>query len=126
MAAVDAVESVDPDKLVAEHRQLGERLRVWLAVLRVAGQVQGRVKADAAIELAIDTQLGDFRILRMIGCGGMTIVFEAGQVSLRRRMALKVQPFAAALDLQQLRRFQIEAQTTAPRPAEPGLASPSA
>lgn len=49
----------------------------------------------------------------MIGRGGMGIVFEAEQVSLKRRVALKVLPFAAALDPQQLRRFQIEAQAAA-------------
>ena len=43
----------------------------------------------------------------------MGIVFEAEQVSLRRRVALKVLPFAAAFDPQQLRRFQIEAQAAA-------------
>ena len=43
----------------------------------------------------------------------MGIVFEAEQVSLRRKVALKVLPFAAALDPQQLRRFQIEAQAAA-------------
>ena len=79
----------------------------------MASQVEARADADAAIEPAVDTRLGDFRILRMIGRGGMGIVFEAEQVSLRRRVALKVLPFAAALDPQQLRRFQIEAQAAA-------------
>ena len=70
--------------------------------------------ADAAIEAGChDTRLGDFRIIRTIGRGGMGIVFEAEQVSLRRRVALKVLPFAAALDPHALRRFQIEAQAAA-------------
>jgi eukaryotic-like serine/threonine-protein kinase len=43
----------------------------------------------------------------------MGVVFEAEQLSLRRRVALKVLPLAAALDPQQLRRFQIEAQAAA-------------
>ena len=65
------------------------------------------------IESAVGTRLGDYRIVRMIGRGGMGIVYEAEQVSLRRRVALKVLPFAAALDPQQLQRFQIEAQAAA-------------
>jgi serine/threonine protein kinase/predicted Zn-dependent protease len=57
--------------------------------------------------------LGDFRILRKIGRGGMGIVYEAEQISLARRVALKVLPFTAVLDSRQLRRFQAEAQAAA-------------
>ncbi|HZW31532.1 MAG TPA: hypothetical protein VFF52_12545 [Isosphaeraceae bacterium] len=113
LAAVEAAETVDPEELAARHPAIADRLRACLSVLRVASQVEGRADADAAIEPAIDTRLGDFRLLRLIGRGGMEIVFEAEQVSLRRRVALKVLPFAAALDPQQLRRFQIEAQAAA-------------
>jgi serine/threonine protein kinase len=58
-------------------------------------------------------ELGDFRLLREVGRGGMGIVYEAEQASLRRKVALKVLPLAAALDSKQLRRFQIEAQAAA-------------
>jgi serine/threonine protein kinase len=54
-------------------------------------------------------QLGDFRLLREVGRGGMGVVYEAEQISLRRRVALKVLPFAAAIDPRQLQRFQNEA-----------------
>jgi serine/threonine protein kinase len=54
--------------------------------------------------------LGDFRIVREIGRGGMGVVYEAEQLSLGRRVALKVLPFAAALDPRQLQRFKNEAQ----------------
>jgi serine/threonine protein kinase len=58
-------------------------------------------------------QLGDFRLLREIGRGGMGIVYEAEQLSLRRRVALKVLPFAAAIDPRQLQRFNNEAMAAA-------------
>ncbi len=58
-------------------------------------------------------QLGDFRLLREVGRGGMGVVYEAEQISLRRRVALKVLPFAAAIDARQLQRFKNEALAAA-------------
>jgi WD40 repeat protein/serine/threonine protein kinase len=57
--------------------------------------------------------LGDFRIVREIGRGGMGVVYEAEQISLGRRVALKVLPFASTLDSKQLQRFKNEAQAAA-------------
>jgi serine/threonine protein kinase/Flp pilus assembly protein TadD len=57
--------------------------------------------------------LGDFRIIREIGRGGMGIVYEAQQISLGRRVALKVLPFAATMDPRQLQRFKNEAHAAA-------------
>jgi len=57
--------------------------------------------------------LGDFQIVREIGRGGMGVVYEAVQLSLGRRVALKVLPFAAALDIKQLQRFKTEAYAAA-------------
>jgi eukaryotic-like serine/threonine-protein kinase len=57
--------------------------------------------------------LGDFRLIREVARGGMGVVYEAEQISLVRRVALKVLPFAGAIDPKQLHRFQNEAQAAA-------------
>jgi serine/threonine protein kinase len=57
--------------------------------------------------------LGEFRLLREIGRGGMGVVYEAEQISLGRQVALKVLPMPSGLDSKQLARFQIEAQVAA-------------
>ena len=58
-------------------------------------------------------QLGDYRILREIGRGGMGIVYEAEQVSLGRHVALKVLPQLLQPDLKQRQRFEREARSAA-------------
>jgi serine/threonine protein kinase len=73
----------------------------------------GPAPAPPVGDLGADKTLGDFRIIREIGRGGMGIVYEADQVSLGRRVALKVLPFAATLDPRQLQRFKMEAQAAA-------------
>ena len=57
--------------------------------------------------------IGDFQILHEIGRGGMGIVYEAIQLSLGRRIALKVLPFASSLDAKHLQRFKNEAHAAA-------------
>jgi serine/threonine protein kinase len=69
--------------------------------------------ARLADEAIVAGRLGDFRILRPIGRGGMGVVYEAEQISLDRRVALKVLPFAATLDDNQRQRFEHEAKTAA-------------
>ncbi len=65
-------------------------------------------KREAAQPFGHD--LSDFRILREIGRGGMGVVYGAEQLSLGRRVALKVLPLAATLTPQQLERFKNEAR----------------
>jgi tRNA A-37 threonylcarbamoyl transferase component Bud32/outer membrane protein assembly factor BamB len=58
-------------------------------------------------------QLGQFRLVRELGRGGMGTVYEAEDLSLGRRVALKVLRFGALADAASVERFQREAATVA-------------
>ncbi len=110
----------DRDALLAEHPEIQSDLNACLASLdlihQATAEVAGQINADDALPDGQQTPtstLGDFRILREIGRGGMGVVYEAEQISLQRRVALKVLPFAAMLDRQQLQRFHNEARAAA-------------
>jgi serine/threonine protein kinase/Tfp pilus assembly protein PilF len=64
-------------------------------------------------EIAPPSRLGEYRIIREIGRGGMGIVYEAEQESLGRRVALKVMPPGALGNARQVERFRREARAVA-------------
>jgi eukaryotic-like serine/threonine-protein kinase len=59
----------------------------------------------------IRERIGEYRLIREIGRGGMGIVYEAEQESLGRRVALKVLPGGAWADDRPMQRFLREAKT---------------
>jgi serine/threonine protein kinase/Flp pilus assembly protein TadD len=84
-----------------------------LQLIRLSGPSLEATGPPAAADALAPGVLGDFRIRGEVGRGGMGVVYEAEQLSLGRRVALKVLPFAAALDARQLQRFKNEAQAAA-------------
>jgi serine/threonine-protein kinase len=58
-------------------------------------------------------QIGDYRVLRRLGRGGMAEVYLAEQGSLRRQVALKVLKVGLSNDESYVRRFHKEAQAAA-------------
>ena len=59
------------------------------------------------------SQFGDFHIIREIGRGGMGIVYEASQVTLKRRVALKVLSIGLGYSSKAIDRFRREAEAAA-------------
>ncbi len=121
LSAVEAGRPVDRLEFLQRHSTIAPALKKAMEGLEfikeigchLAGQEQEEEAPALDPELAGGKPLGDFRILRQIGRGGMGVVYEAQQLSLGRRVALKVLPFAAALDAKQLQRFKNEAQAAA-------------
>src|SRR5438552_47855 len=117
-AALKAGQKPDRHDFQARYPDIADALAECLEGLEfvqaVAPQLsQPTAPAVSAEDIRAGAPLGDYRIIREIARGGMGVVYEAEQLSLARRVALKVLPFAAALDPKQLQRFRNEAQAAA-------------
>src|SRR5947209_11825634 len=114
-ARLHAGEPVDLGRVLRDHPAYADELRELFPALQALARVgSGAAPAPPAEARApVHGQLGDYRILREVGRGGMGVVYEAEQVSLQRRVALKVLPFAATLHPKQIVRFKNEALAAA-------------
>jgi WD40 repeat protein/serine/threonine protein kinase len=123
LAALEAGHKPNRQEFLARHAAIAEPLAECLDGLDFIQTAAPRLQESAADEAAgpptlgadlhPEGPLGDFRLVREVGRGGMGVVYEAVQISLGRRVALKVLPFAGALDTKQLQRFKNEAQAAA-------------
>ena len=109
-------EFVDLEMLLADHPHVAPRVRDCLQSLQLVQDVTSGLATPTGTSAHDEPPLqhiGEFKIIREIGRGGMGVVYEAQQQSLNRRVALKVLPFAALLDPRRLARFHNEAQAAA-------------
>ena len=110
----NAIEAGNPesiDDFISRHPDLAAELRPALEGLLLVHGAGGAMNLLATTSEPEFTgkPIGDFQIVGELGRGGMGIVYEAVQLSLGRKVALKVLPFASGLDEVRLQRFRNEA-----------------
>jgi serine/threonine protein kinase/tetratricopeptide (TPR) repeat protein len=120
LRACEAGGKVDRQAFLARHAEIAGPLGECLDMLEmIHANVKDLVPTRPPDDLCGSSEgggprlLDDYRLLREIGRGGMGVVYEAHQISLGRRVAVKVLPTAAALDPKQIQRFKLEAQAAA-------------
>ncbi|MFQ5731079.1 MAG: protein kinase [Planctomycetaceae bacterium] len=110
------------DEYVRREPELAEQIRrTFGALVAMENLAPGETdsfgrkpdSADDVVPASHPERLGDYRIIREIGRGGMGVVYEAEQLSLGRHVALKVLPKQALFDSQQRKRFEREARAAA-------------
>jgi tRNA A-37 threonylcarbamoyl transferase component Bud32/outer membrane protein assembly factor BamB len=106
LADLEAGRAPSREKLLADYPALASQLDPCLSGIEFIHRA-ARPAGDAP------SRLGDFEIVGEVGRGGMGVVYEARQLSLKRKVALKVLRFAGVADKDAMERFQREAETVA-------------
>ncbi|QEH31955.1 Serine/threonine-protein kinase pkn5 [Aquisphaera giovannonii] len=114
-------EEATPEDYARDYPELADEiLAVFPALLMMedlgassGGRTGPITSAGGVAPGATSGRLGEFRLIREVGRGGMGVVYEAEQESLGRRVALKVLPAGALADSKQVRRFEREARSAA-------------
>jgi serine/threonine protein kinase len=103
------------DALAAAHPDLGAEIQELFPLLRAMEGWKAYRDTTSYEHRSLDTlpggKIGDFRVIREVGRGGMGVVFEAEELESGRRVAIKVLPYLKSSTRRAL--FQREASTAA-------------
>lgn len=116
LTAVQAGKNPSIDEFIAKLPEREEDIRTLLQAIVLMDNLSSRQHSENQLERmssASTERIGDYRIVREIGRGGMGIVYEAVQESLGRRVALKVLNPKFAGSATQVSRFRREAEAVA-------------
>lgn len=104
-------EAVTVEEYAAAHPDVADEIRDLFPTIAALETARSGDKPRTQRTFDCPERLGDLRIVREIGRGGMGVVYEAEQESLERRVAVKVLPGRTLFDTKQLERFRREART---------------
>lgn len=113
LADLEAGRRPDRERYLLRYPEIAEPLSECLDGIDLARSLTPQTDLRQIGSQLTAEPIGDFKIVKEIGHGGMGVVYEAIQLSLGRSIALKMLPFAAGLDSKHLQRFKNEAQAAA-------------
>lgn len=99
------------DAYLVEH--FPEHFHELVELLPTLKLLTQKISKENRAEVLPGTTLGEYRLLKEIGRGGMGVVYQAEQLSLRRYVAIKLLHASAMLDDRRMKRFQSEVRAAA-------------
>jgi len=96
-----------------EASTLGPMLRTLLSLESLRETAGETLTLESFQPVTPPTEIGDFQLIRMLGRGGMGVVYEAIELTLGRRVAIKLLEPRHAVNPRSVKRFLREAQAAA-------------
>ncbi|MFH2003037.1 MAG: SUMF1/EgtB/PvdO family nonheme iron enzyme [Planctomycetota bacterium] len=101
----DASHAEDPEDQLLRYPAFARKLKSLFRKMQ-----NEKRTSHSSSDLAAGRVINDFRIIRELGSGGMARVYEAEQITLKRRVALKVLYSHLSLSERAIRKFRREAE----------------